>query len=378
VTRGQNTVGDPPKTTTSDLTVPGSDVTLRDLLEFLNGRVRIESDYLRPQELLAELAPILSGPGKIKEEEAKKLRNTIARLTALDDTILHILLAPSPPPRKPGAAGAPGAGGVMDDTEDAVVANLGEWLRRSGALRGCDDAHLLQWGVLTNPKKSGCLQRGQEQGWPGFERGSSPLGHLVKKLVDFEQSRNKWADDAELQLTSTTVAATPLAEAFESRINYTQDTWVFSYLTPVTGYALPLGPEDKFGLAYIGVQLHFFPNPVDEPLWSNGFVADLPRAFALELAITPDNGPWGTDDRFAGWSGFPPVYAGLALHIVPYTSFSWGGTLLERRSSTLTQQKSETFWSQYVGFNVQANIPDLVMALKGRHATTTSSNVATK
>jgi hypothetical protein len=48
---------------------------------------------------------------------------------------------------------------------------------------------------------------------------------------------------------------------------------------------------------------------------------------------------------------------------------SCGAVVLERRSSTLTQEKYDPFVSGYCGLNVQANIPDLVRQLQAPSTT---------
>jgi hypothetical protein len=95
-------------------------------------------------------------------------------------------------------------------------------------------------------------------------------------------------------------------------------------------------------------------------LWSNGFASDWSRSFALELGFAPNVSSFGPDKRFAGYSGFPPVFGGVALHIIPYTSLSFGGVLLDRKGSSLAEERPHATLKPYLGLNVQFNIPEYV------------------
>ncbi|XXX80713.1 hypothetical protein WMF30_18310 [Sorangium sp. So ce134] len=355
--------------TTGDLKLPGDSVTLRDLLEFTRGRVRVDGRYLTARELRARLDPILKGSGRVGDDDAKLLRAVRASIGALDAAILRLVLR-SAAGAEPGKAPPPG-------TEAAIEVDLGAWL--TPLLKPCDETALQAWGLRAVPGAPGCEADKARQGWPGFLRGNSPLGHLENALVELEASRNTWADiDAELAVRTETIVATPMARAFGAKIEFTRDSWFFSYVTPVTGIAFPLSPKRAFNVPYVGVHIHAVPNPVDEPMWTNG-LRDVLRVLALEVAMGTTSGPFGEtvgstlgeDGRFEGWNSLPPMFVGLSFHLIPYTSFTCGATLLERRSSTVVEQRREAFFSRYFGANVQLNVPDLVDALKGRTSTTT-------
>lgn len=364
----KNAYADLDSVTTGDLFLRGGDVSTRDVLEFLAGRVRLGKDYLFAKQIRDKLRPTLRSTGKISGDGEKTIDELVQKLRALDDAILRSLAASAAElPKKEDKKGQVAPALPMQGTLGAVEADLGAWMR--GYLIPCDDAQLEKW---INDKAKKCFNKAahSKEGWPNFPSGDSPIGFLAKALESVKDERNNWvAREEEIWIKVEKTEVEPIAETFGATIPFSQENWVFSYLTPVAGVALLMAPEDKFTLPYIGVQLHFVPNPIDEPQWTGG-LRDFARAFAIEVAMATGNGPWGQDNRFQGWKKLPPIFAGLAFHPFPYTSVSAGFALMERRSSTVTQEQYKVFLSGYVGFNVQLNIPDLVVAVKGRTSTT--------
>lgn len=149
-----------------------------------------------------------------------------------------------------------------------------------------------------------------------------------------------------------------------------ESAWVFSYLTPIVGYAFYDTPESWISTPYVGFQLHFYPNPANDPLWSHAEERshDLRRAFALEFGTGATTSGMGADNRYRGWLGLPPPTFALALHAIPYTSVSFGVALLERRETVLAAENRNLRFTFLIGLSVQANIPDLI---KGQSMTTT-------
>src|SRR5690606_4963604 len=123
-------------------------------------------------------------------------------------------------------------------------------------------------------------------------------------------------------------------------------------------------------LTVVGIQVFFWPNPVDRPMWSQG-VEDFRRVIAFELALATELEDIGPADRFTGPldGDFPPVLVGGALHLLPYTTVSAGMVVLGSRRSPLPQERSQTIVSPYVAASVELNVPDLVMAITGRETT---------
>jgi hypothetical protein len=154
------------------------------------------------------------------------------------------------------------------------------------------------------------------------------------------------------------------------QIGFDQETWVFSYLTPTIGYAQIDTQDGWLSKQYLGVQLHFAPNPVNRPLWQHGFCEDLPRAFALEVGLATSMSAFGPDDRYRGIFGLPTVFVGGVVHVIPYTSITFGRAFVERRSTVLPVETPEATNRWFIGLNVQVNLPDL---LHKEHTTAASS-----
>jgi hypothetical protein len=366
-----------PKTNT--LTLPYGEVTLRDVLEFAHGSIRLDGKYYTARMLFDRINPILAATtAPLSPEDAKFLGGLIASLTALDTELSRLFRAswfaidPTPAAVPPSAEdvkartavlGARAA--VMEGTEAAIERDLGIWLR--AAVLPCDDPEMKTWH-----SNAACPNRSSELAWPGFVLDESPVWWLADKLQLLLTARLQWAQPDTLNVSTITYDVGPIARPYEAGAEFTQSTWFFSYVTPIVGVAIPLRTAEPFNLPYVGVQLHLVPNPVDDPMWSNG-ARDFRRALALELAIGTTSGPFGQDNRFKGWKGLPPLFVGAAFHLIPYTSVVIGGTVLQRQASTVPQESPQIFSTPYVGLNVQANVPDLVLALKGRAGATTAT-----
>jgi hypothetical protein len=203
------------------------------------------------------------------------------------------------------------------------------------------------------------------QAWVACHLRPDELQALANDLQAMVDQGAGWAD-RKAGLGSTTVRTEPRRTIAKAPIRFNQRSWVFSYLTPVVGYA---SLEDSFTTSFAGVQLHFWPNPVDEPLWSHGR-SDWRRAFALEVALAPKVASFGPDNRYTGISGsIPPLFIGFALHPLPYTSISGGRVVLGKRASALPAEEPQLDCQWYLGLSVQANIPDLVHQLTTPTAT---------
>jgi hypothetical protein len=179
------------------------------------------------------------------------------------------------------------------------------------------------------------------------------LESLVDQLDELQGADAAWkatkdkvfAHDRQLvTLTTTTVA--------DTRAERAPRTWLFSYVTPVAGYAGILRPDESFGLFYVGAEIHLAPNPVDAIQWKRGS-QDLLRAVALELGVAPYSGSFGPEHRYGGLGALPPVFVGVAFHAIPYS-------ILERRNSTIPEERTHTTFAPYLGFAVQLNLPDLI------------------
>ncbi len=138
-----------------------------------------------------------------------------------------------------------------------------------------------------------------------------------------------------------------------------QAAYVSSFVTPAVGVAFIPGPQ-TFAIPYAAAQIFFWPNHVDDPMWSNGRL-DLRRLVAAEigLGITAKN--FGPDDRFMQLTNYntPPVLYGLAFQLIPYSTFSIGGALMKVRRSTFAGEETSLISTLYLGLTVELNFFNL-------------------
>jgi hypothetical protein len=230
----------------------------------------------------------------------------------------------------------------MEGSKEAIEWDLAEWLQRIEV--SCNDDQRKQWlfpppdQTPGKPPVSGCNKTAKD-GWTTYLTvQDTPLDALVTALSDVLTAQPIWIDKRPLVRTVTSSTA-PFTERFATRLDVTEDKWVFSYLSPVVGYAFA-GPtrDDKregMTLHYFGVQLHIKPNPAHLPTGGWGM-------FALELGATPGAGAFGPDGRYRGLSNIAPIFIGGAVHLIPYTSFSLGCMVAERRTTALTGTPGKT------------------------------------
>ncbi|MCX5748247.1 MAG: hypothetical protein NT062_37825, partial [Proteobacteria bacterium] len=181
------------------------------------------------------------------------------------------------------------------------------------------------------------------------------LDDLVREDAAWREAKTKLARQTRRLVTVTTTAALPVRVAFDAT------PWLFSYVTPALGTAGILRTDESFGLAFVAVQLHLEPNPVADLQWRDGVtLPELRRAVALEIGVALRAGSFGTDRRFDGPGRFPALFAGLAVHVLPYTSVSFGAAFLDQKRSTLAEEAPHLVVSPYLGVSLQLNLPDLL------------------
>ena len=307
-------------------------VTLGDLVRLMNNQVLVGArKYSFPQLRTA----IQQGASPWTKEQTELVVQAHQKFFDMSDALLEIARARTTFDEarkvyddvlaafKAGRAKEPNPRFYADDTGQAILAHLGR------AIEGADGAAIT------------------------LQEWSQALNKLARSHADLAAAKGM------LSVKTEGLVAYEASAPIATSVEFTESTWVFSYLTPVLGYA-QLRTDGNFALFYTAVQLHLVPNRGDDVLWSNGFGQDWKRAFALELGFSPKVSSFGPDKRLSGYSGFPPVYFGVALHIIPYTSISLGGVLLDRKSSTLADEKPDVTFKPYVGFNVQFNLPEYV------------------
>jgi hypothetical protein len=312
-------------TATTDTLMIADGLELDDLLQLGHGRIRVDRASITLDALAARVAAL--GLEEWTVEDAAFLNGALAQLRRLDQYAEAVATNTA-------CRTGPIGNDEAELTPASTDRHLGEWL-------ACRKIDLKALDTLVEL-----------------------LDDLVKEDAAWNSARDKVGARSRRLVTVTTTAALPLHVTIET------PTWVFSYLTPVLGAVGVVRTDESFGLGFVGVELHVEPNPVNEVQWSHGITAhDLRRAFALEIGLAPTDDDFGPDRRFGGPGKLPPLFFGLALHIIPYTSLSFGAAILDRKRSTLAEEDPHLVVSPYVGLSIQLNLPDLI-----RHAVQPSSN----
>jgi len=302
--------------TTKDLVV-AEGVSLYDLLQLRKGLVRADRDVS-----FAALREAVRGTTARAPWSAADLAmiQTAARRLGL---VSALLAKPRP-------------AAFEEETPTAVRVHLTAWLTTNHVLPAMLDDLAGKLAQLAEQK-------------PAYDRAAAGLTFIATEQVQL---------------------GGPKSVGFQ--IAFDQETWVFSYLTPTIGYAQLHTQDGWLSRQYLGVQLHAAPNPVNRPLWQHGLREDLPRAFALEVGLATSTAAFGPDDRYRGIFGVPTVFLAGVVHVIPYTSITFGRAFVERRSTVLAVETPAATSPWFIGLNVQVNLPDLI-----HKAHTTAASSAT-
>lgn len=341
-----------PLTLKADAVVlPNSSATLRDMLELSQGQVRI-SEYESIGAVIARITPILDDPAAATADQIQTLETLETRIVSLSSAMRRAFAASDG--YVCGSGYPPGAPSFALTGPELLERNLGEWLRCEVVTDTCGSL-VAAWGDAVKPPPP-CGPK--TDAWPGYaDVERTPLDRLAIALHFFVKAQKQWKAKGSA-LVSTEITTVERARALDAKISFAQATWLGSYVTPVLGYARLTGIDTT--LFYAGVQLHLYPNEIDEPQWTNGFRNDLRRFVALEIGFAPKTESFGPDDRYDGWSFLPPLFIGVALHPLPYASVTLGAALVDKRETTIAEESRQTDAMFYVGLNLQANVPDLI------------------
>lgn len=342
---------------TDEITLPDSQLTLRDLLEFVNGRVRFNGT-----EGYVELprATVLIGALDLAKRlilpDAAELQELVAAVDKMAqiEGFIRRSLRSQHDMQKEGQASS------VDMTPKTILQNLGRWL--STQLASCSGP---ECGMVDESELDPQLWP-----WPNYRSiADSPLNRLIDTLRQFVNASTAWSREIKkLEQALTVPSVKAMSPMFEIIIETTQKSWIFSYVTLSTGFSVILNTPQPFWVHQVGMQLFFWPNNIDDPMWRNG-IADLRRFFFIEAGVATTAGPFGPENRYAGPPGInfestvPPLFFGAGLQILPYTSVSSGVAVLGRRTSTLMQEQVMRMASPYVGISIQLNLPDAIKAL---------------
>jgi hypothetical protein len=189
----------------------------------------------------------------------------------------------------------------------------------------------------------------------------STVSDLLDQYVNSERS---WNDAPNVIRSKTTVSLEGVGSAeVDSKAGLTQERWFDTYFTPVVGRAMVFGRSATFGQWYAGVQLYFYANSVNEPMWSNGF-DDFRRSIGFEFAALTTTGNFGPNNRFSTDSDVGLAWMfGPVIQPLPYTTFSAGGVWVSERESRVAAEQPHAHLSLYVGLAVQANVPGIIRTI---------------
>jgi hypothetical protein len=184
-----------------------------------------------------------------------------------------------------------------------------------------------------------------------------------QSIDDWNRAQTRYADAQKTFLAKAKGKVSVVTQATSLTLEMTQKTFFTTYLTPFVGYASYLTTSKSFAEPYGGIEVYAYPNPIDEPMWTNGS-SDFRRFFSVELGITTQPTGFGPGNRYAPINGgIPPFFIGLGIQPLPYVTGSLGCAFLGVRSNEVPQAATEMIEALYGGISVQGNVPDLVRSL---------------
>ncbi|WP_437547443.1 hypothetical protein WME97_45850 [Sorangium sp. So ce367] len=370
----------PLKTKTSGLFLPGSKITLRDVLELRAGKLRFGSKpptYLTLAEGNKKiLGTVLDWNGL--DISSQKLESSVDPFLAwLDELDLALTRAwQAGPPAAPTSQPVPY---VL--TWTPLYASLGAWLK-SSALNTCDKMPMLNQSLNVGHQPAPLPPPAPPPppatpAWPGCpDNDFNPVRVLKQTLGKIrtgavQAQAYKTALQGRTQLSSTTIASTINVAGKVDR-----NAWFGQHVVTTVGIANVVNSAEPLWVNYYGFKLYPWANPVDEPRWVGS--PGPYRNLSLELALVPNVNAFGSSGRYQGVSkgDIPPLMAGLALQPVPYVTISGGLIFMEIRRTVIPQETASTFVSPYLAFAADINLLDLAATALSQGRTTTISALA--
>lgn len=328
--------------------LPDSSLSVRDMLEFSLGKLRAQRGFVRVDESFGA------------NSTAEELLDLEKSLEKLDTALMRSLLARSGSDSWPGS---PALNGVE------IYKELGAWLFQD-LLADCKTwAGQVSFPSATGNKHPCAADKKQEPKdarWPGFaDEGDSPLRRLIQRL-DNKRSASKALADIKQGLETLRGAYNIETEVNVGQgISFSRQSFFSQHITPTVGVGFITRPDSPIPMAYLGAKVYLWPNSIDEPMWIvNSAAADLRRIPAFELGFGLEKRDLGASGRYMGLGAgsFPPVFLGLSLQLLPYTTLSGGLVLLEARRSTLSQEVTRLFPSTYISLGLDPNLIDFLVA----------------
>ena len=325
---------EPLKVDPASLRFPHSAVSLRDVLHFLEGRVRWGSGFQRLEDVGPEVQRIVAKGATLNAEERKRLEELRDQLIAL-------------------------AALLSDERNTPPLEELRGWAGR--LIAGCTDANrglLAQAGVPCPDTAAG-----ETAEFFGFISAQESLFHyMVNHLRNHLQAVDAWNRPGGEGVEMHEFVLAEIPPAIRVPVAIEHPTFVTQLVTPVMGHTwIPLA--DRTGSLFtLGFQLSLRPNPVEQPMWTNGR-EDLGRLVALELGIGLKSGfdPRGRAKGLGVLAG-APAFVGLALRPLPYVSFSGGAAVVTNQRSVLGVEQRSVGLAPYFNVSAQVNALDALRA----------------
>lgn len=342
---------------------PGVSVTLEDIVQFAGGRIHDGSAYqnlsaIPSSKLEVDLACPKLGPGCLQSatDNLPKLEALLASFDELDVVL-----------ERAGDA----RGGALSSRLDQLLV---QWLSSVG-LRSCSD---LASATVMSTVAANCNPAGLDP-WPDFIDGDSdPFGQVHQVLFDLVPQTKKWlAEHAKILDKLEVTVATRVGGGLDVGIALDKKGFFDAYLTESAGIAFLPGEGGNLNTTYIGVQAFFYPNPINEPMWTNGAQVDARRLFGLELGLRPTAKNFGPGQRYGPWpnSQMPALFAGGVLQLIPYVTVGGGMAVFGYDTSVLSGEQTVLRAAPYVSISAEVNLVNLVRRLAGLEPLATTSQV---
>ncbi len=326
------------------LKLPGTALTIEDLLEFRRGRLPWGEDYVEPDVVKDEIVLEHAKLPEVDEALVEKIQALEKWVTELRTSIRKLGEDPIHPTDVSFKAW------ILETVRRPTAAEITAAAQsaRAKELNAPSDDDLAL--SLAGNQLSRLATALQETGTKGFLAWKSARDRATVNVVKLVDGRY-------------------INGPIGLNVALDQDAFFTQYVTPAVGYINLFTDDGGVSSSYVGVQVSLWPNPINDPMWSNG-LDDLRRLFGLEVGISTSKS-LGADGRYSGFDGaLPPAFMGVYVQPIPYVTVSAGGALMGVRRSTLDEERWQNMLTPYVAVAVEANVPDVVRALSSKSKAT--------
>lgn len=307
----------------ADIPVPGTSVgvSMEDLRQFLGGRLKYSSRYKPLRDQIKDDDGALNGLNRLKSEDGllKLIRahGGVTAMSSVTEGFENIY-----EPTKQSAPTDPAVQALKK-----VIANLGPPI-----------AHV--------------------------DELSQKLKNLTNQLGLLAGNLDGLVPKARAEIS----AKYALAPNISPTLSVSERGYFDSFVTGFQGVAFGAYENGQaMVVPYAGAQVFFWPNPVSEPMWSNGR-DDLRRIVGIEYGVKETTGNFGPGERYSGLipGKLPMMFVGGVFQLIPYTVVSGGASFATYRRSTLPTEQAQFRASWYVGAAVDLNFLGFIRERMGR------------